>query len=125
MTMTAKTTNIIKWVLAGLVAFIFIGSAFSKLTADAAALQKAAGFGLSANAYTILAIIELAAVALFLIPRTAVLGTLLLVAYMGGAISTHLEYGQPLLAPVLISAFVWIVAVIRLPELSKRILGKI
>jgi DoxX-like family len=123
--MTSKTKNIINWVLSGLVAFIFIGSAFSKLTADSAALSEAAKFGLTKNSYTFLGIIELIAVALFLYPRTGILGTLLLVAYMGGAISTHLEFSQPLAAPILIAAFVWIVAVVRFPELTTRIKGTI
>jgi DoxX-like family len=122
--MTTKTRNIINWVLAGLVAFIFIGSAVSKLTASAEALAGAAKFGLSASTYAILGVIELMAVALFLYPRTGILGTLLLVAYMGGAISTHVEFAQPLMAPIAISAFVWIVAVVRFPELTNRILGK-
>lgn len=123
--MTTKTKNIINWVLAGLVAFIFIGSAISKLTANAEALAGAAKFGLSASTYSILGIIELIAIGLFLYPRTGILGTLLLVAYMGGAISTHLEFAQPLIAPIAISAFVWIVAVIRFPELRSRMGGSI
>jgi len=121
--MTAKTKKSINWVLAGLVAFIFIGSAIGKLTANAEALEGAAKFGLSASAYTFLGIIELIAVALFLYPRTGIIGTLLLVAYMGGAIATHLEHAQPMMAPIAISAFVWIVAVVRFPELRSRLLG--
>jgi hypothetical protein len=122
--MTTKTKNIINWVLAGLVAFIFIGSAISKLTANAEALKMAEGFGLAANNYMLLGVIEIIAVILFLIPRTAVKGTLLLVAYMGGAIATHLEHAQSLAAPIAIAAFVWLVAFVRIPELSQRVLGK-
>lgn len=122
--MSAKTRNIINWALAAIVAFIFIGSAISKLTADAAALAGAAKFGLSATTYAVLGIIELIAVALFLYPRTGILGTLLLVAYMGGAISTHVEFAQALPAPIAISAFVWVVAAIRFPELTQRLLHK-
>ncbi len=122
--MTQKTRNIINWVLGGLVAFIFIGSAIGKLTADEKGLADAAKFGLSGGTYTILAIIELTAVALWLFPRTGVLGFLLLVAYMGGAISTHVEFAQPLMAPIAIAAFIWIAAVVRFPELTGRILAK-
>jgi DoxX-like family len=121
--MTQKTRTIINWVLAGLVAFIFIGSAVGKLTADAKGLAESAAMGLSASAMTALAIIELLSIALFLYPRTGVLGSLLLVAYMGGAIATHLQHGLPLVAPCAISAFVWIAAVVRFPELTSRILG--
>jgi uncharacterized membrane protein YphA (DoxX/SURF4 family) len=122
--MNSKTRNIIEWVLTGIVAFIFIGSGFSKITADAEGLKGATAIGVDATSFRFLGVIELIASALFIYKRTAVIGTLLLVAYMGGAIATHLEHGQPLLFPVLISAFVWIVAVVKLPELSNRLLNK-
>ncbi len=122
--MTQKRRNIINWVLAGLVAFIFIGSAIGKLTADEKGLADAAKMGLSASSFTSLAIIELVAVALWLFPRTGVLGFLFLVAYMGGAIATHLEFAQPLMAPIAIAAFIWIAGVVRFPELTSRILAK-
>ncbi len=122
--MSDKTKNIISWVLAGLVAFIFLGSAISKFTADEEALKMASTFGLDAKANFNLGLIEIACVILFFIPRTGILGTLLLSAYMGGAIATHLEHGVPVIAPCIIQAFVWIAAFVRFPELSKRILGK-
>jgi ABC-type Na+ efflux pump permease subunit len=122
--MNTKTKNIINWVLAGLVALIFMGSAFGKLTANDEAIKMAEGFGLNATSYMYLGIIELISVLLFLIPRTSIIGTLLLVAYMGGAIATHLEHAQPLVAPIAISVFVWIVSFVRNPELSKRVVAK-
>jgi DoxX-like family len=122
--MTAKVKNIINWVLAGLVGFIFLGSAFGKLSGGADGLKMAESFGISASDFTTIGVVELISIILFLIPRTGVLGTLLLAAYMGGAIATHLEHGQSIIAPVAIAAFVWIVAVVRFPELTQRILGK-
>ena len=121
--MSEKTSKIIYWVLTGLVAFVFLGSAVGKFTANADALKMAENFGLNASSYTILGVVELIAVILFIIPRTGVLGTLLLAAYMGGAIATHLEHGDSVLAPCVVQAFVWIVAVYRFPELKTRILG--
>lgn len=123
--MNTKTRNIINWVLAGLIAFIFIGSAIGKFTADAAAQAQSAQLGLNATNMLYLGIIEIIAVILFLLPRTSIIGSLLLVAYMGGAIATHLQHSLPLAAPIGISVFVWIVAFVRNPELSNRILGKI
>lgn len=102
---------------------MYIGSAVSKLTANAEALAGAAKMGLGARTYIILGVIELVEVALFLYPRTGILGALLLVAYMGGAIATHIEFAQPLMAPILVSAFVWIVALVRFPELTSRVLN--
>jgi hypothetical protein len=121
--MSSKTKNILNWVLAGLVAAIFLGSAFFKLTGAPEAVEGATKFGLTASTFTMIGVIELVSIILFLIPRTGVLGTLLLAAYMGGAIATHLEHGESIVAPVCISAFVWIVAIIRFPELRSRIMG--
>lgn len=123
--MTAKTRNIINWVLAIIVSFIFVGSGISKLTADSTALAEAAKIGLSPNTLTILGVIELLAVALFLYPRTGIIGALVLVAYMGGAVCAHVVFGLPIIAPVVISIFVWIVSVVRFPELTNRLTGKI
>jgi hypothetical protein len=121
-TMSDKLKKIIYWVLTGLVAFVFVGSALGKLTADADALKMAEGFGLNAQNYTILGVIEIISIILFIIPRTGILGTLLLAAYMGGAIATHLEHGQSVIAPCVIQTFLWIVAIYRFPELKSRLL---
>ncbi len=116
--------KIIYWVLTALVAFIFVGSAIGKFTANAEALKMGAGFGLSPQNFITLGVIEIVAAILFIIPRTGILGTLLLAAYMGGAIATHLEHGLPFIAQCVIQAFIWIVAVYRFPELRTRILNK-
>jgi hypothetical protein len=53
----------------------------------------------------------LACVALYAVPRTAVLGAVLLTGYLGGAIATHVRVGNPAfshtLFPVYVAAFVW------------------
>jgi hypothetical protein len=121
--MSEKTKKIIDWVLTGLVAFVFVGSAIGKLTANADALKMAANFGLDAATFKMIGVVEIVAIVLFIIPRTGILGTLLLAAYMGGAIATHLEHGESIMAPCVIQAFVWIVAVYRFPELKSRILS--
>lgn len=120
--MSEKYKKIISWVLTGLVAFVFIGSAIGKFTANAEALKMAESFGLNAQTYTMLGIVEIIAIILFIIPRTSIVGTLLLVAYLGGAIATHLEHGQSILAPCIVQAFLWIVAAYRFPELTSRLL---
>ena len=121
---TMNTKKITYWVLTGLVSFVFIGSSIGKLTANPEAIKMGAEFGLDAKAYFALGLIELVSVLLFILPRTGVIGTLLLAAYMGGAIATHLEHGQSVIAPCVIQAVLWMVAVYRFPELRTRILNK-
>ena len=122
--MNSKTKNIIGWVLTGLVGFIFTASAINKLRGSEQVVAMATTFGLDATTFKIIGVIEIISIILFIIPRTGILGTLLLAAYMGGAIATHLEHNESVVAAVVIEAFVWIVAVFRFPELSQRLLGK-
>lgn len=122
-TMSPKTRNIIGWVLTALIAFVFISSAFMKLKGGAGSEKVAAGMGLTAQKLMLIGIVEIISIVLFIIPRTGVLGTLLLAAYLGGAIATHLEHQLPITAPVVIQCIVWITAVIRFPELTRRISG--
>ncbi len=94
--MDNKKRNILNWVLAALVAFIFVGSATMKLMGSPDVLKMAEGFGFDKTTFTLIGILELTSVVLFLIPRTGILGTLLLAAYLGGAIVTHLSHGEPI-----------------------------
>jgi hypothetical protein len=122
--MSEKTKKIIYWVLTGLVAFIFLGSAVGKFTADQKALEMAASMGLEANTFKALGFIEILCLVLFILPRTGIIGTLLLCAYMGGAIATHLEHGKSFVAQCIIQAFLWAVAFYRFPELTNRLRNK-
>ena len=47
---------------------------------------------------------------LYVIPRTSILGAILLTGYLGGAVATHVRVGAgwfSILFPVIIAAFVW------------------
>jgi ABC-type Na+ efflux pump permease subunit len=119
--MKSKTKNIIGWILSGFIFLMLSASAIDKIIGSEHALQMGSSFGLSAQAYCYLGIIELLSVALFLYPRTGILGTLLLSSYLGGAIATHLQHHQNIMFPIAIEMFVWIAAVIRFPELTQRV----
>jgi hypothetical protein len=102
--MTQKAKNIIGWTLTGILAFVFISSAVMKLTGSEEVVKGAASMGLTAGAMQVDRYVEIGSILLFIFPRTGLLGTLLLAAYLGGAIVTHLEHGQPFLVPVIIQA---------------------
>ena len=120
--MSKKSSNLIYWVLTGIVSLIFIGCASGKFFANEEALKMVASFGLDAKTNTILGIVELLSLILFVFPRTGILGTLLLAAYMGGAIATHLEHGQSIIAPCIIQTILFLVAFYRFPELRTKLL---
>jgi hypothetical protein len=52
-----------------------------------------------------LGIITLVCTLLYALPRTAVLGAILLTAYMGGAIATHVRVGSPLFSHILFGVY--------------------
>ena len=57
-----------------------------------------------------LGIVLLTCTVLYLIPRTAVLGAILLTGYLGGAVASHLRAGDPLFAvffPVIFGVLLW------------------
>lgn len=121
--MSQKTIKIIGWVMTIILALLFIMSAFMKLTQNETALAQATSFGIDAKTYQIIGLVEIISLVLFLIPRTAILGTLLLISYLGGAIVTHLQHQQPIAMAIIIQIFLWITAFIRFPELKQRLLS--
>jgi len=82
-------------------------------------LVKPAGFrvveefgrlGYPENVILGIGILELACTVVYIIPRASVLGAILLVGYLGGAVATHVRVGDPLsniLAPILLGALIW------------------
>jgi hypothetical protein len=118
-----KTNKTIAWVLTGLISLAFLGSAVGKFMANEEALKMAGTFGIDARTYLMIGVIELICLLLFIIPRTGILGTLLLAAYMGGAIATHLEHGESIIAPCIVEAFLFLVAFYRFPELRNTLLN--
>ena len=58
-----------------------------------------------------LGIIELVCLLLYLMPRTSVLGAVLLTGYLGGAVATNLRVGAPLVSntlfPIYVAVFLW------------------
>ena len=71
-----------------------------------------------------LGILELACTAVYLIPRTSVLGAILLTGYLGGATATHVRVGDPFsmfIIPVILGVMVWGGLYLRDPRLRALI----
>ncbi len=57
---------------------------------------------------TSLGILEIACTVLYVIPRTAVLGAILITAYLGGATATHVRISDPFFGPVILGVLIWL-----------------
>ncbi|WP_374950725.1 DoxX family protein [Mucilaginibacter sp.] len=109
--------NITGWALSGIVLLLMAASAIDKISGSAHSLEMTRSFGITPAIYRLLGIVELTSVILFIIPKTGLLGLLLLSSYLGGAIATHLQHGQSIIFPVAVEALIWIAALIRYPQL--------
>lgn len=68
-----------------------------------------------------LGVLELACTVVYLIPRTAVLGAILLTGYLGGAILTHLRVGDVYGMQVVLGVLLWGGLYLRDPRLRALI----
>ncbi len=94
-------------ILSALPALLLIFSAVMKLTKATPVIQGFAQFGYQESVIVGLGILELACTIIYLVPRTAVLGAILLTGYLGGATATHLRIGDPYFMTVLLGVLVW------------------
>jgi hypothetical protein len=67
------------------------------------------GWPADANVARLLGIIGLVSTALYALPRSSVLGAILLTAYMGGAIATHIRIGNPLFSHTLFGVYLGVI----------------
>jgi hypothetical protein len=108
---TTRTATITGRVISGLAVLFLAFDTAIKLTTSAAAVTGTTDLGFSAGLVRPIGVIELACLALYVVPRTAPLGAVLLTAYFGGAVATHLRLGNPLLThtlfPIYVAALVW------------------
>ena len=70
-------------------------------------MQGFTEFGFQESLLPKLGILELVCVIIYVIPRTSVLGAILMTGYLGGAVVTHVRVGQPFFMPVIVGVLVW------------------
>ena len=96
------------WVLSGILAFVFLPSAVFKIAQPAGFLEEWAKT-YPAGAALPIGIVELTQFVLYLVPKTRYLGGLLMLAYLGGAVATHLHAGDGMFpVPILVGIIAWL-----------------
>ncbi|HKY63409.1 MAG TPA: DoxX family protein [bacterium] len=106
-------------ILSALIAPLFAMSAVMKLIAHPKAVEGMGHLQLPAPLLFPLGVVELICLVLYLIPKTAVLGALLLTGYLGGAILTHLRLSEPILMPIGLGVVIWLGIYLREPRLRQ------
>lgn len=89
------------------VLLMVFGGTFGVLR-PAVAMPGFVQFGYPERVLLPVCIVEIVCAVLYAIPRTAVLGAILLTGYLGGATATHVRIGDPLfVAPVILGVLIW------------------
>ena len=89
------------------IAVLFLAfDASMKILQVPAAVDGTKQLGYPASIILPLGIVQALCLALYLIPRTSVLGAILWTGYFGGAVATHLRLGNPLFTHVLSGVYV-------------------
>jgi hypothetical protein len=81
-----------------------------KLIKPAVVVDATVQLGYRENVILPLGIVLLACTVLYAIPRTAVLGAILLTGYLGGAVATHVRMGEgvfPIVFPIIFGVLIW------------------
>jgi hypothetical protein len=97
-------------VLGGLPALFLLADGGMKLLKPAAVVEATLELGYPESSIVGIGVVLLASTVLYLMPRTAILGALLLTGYLGGAVATHVRVGAPPfndLFPVVFGALLW------------------
>jgi hypothetical protein len=92
-------------ILSGLVALFLIPDGIIKFIKPAPVVDAFAHLGWPLALAIPLGIVLLACTTLYVIPRTSVLGAILLTGYLGGAVATHLRVGDPLFSHILFPTY--------------------
>lgn len=123
MSSVSKKTRVISYVLTALVALFLTFDTVLKVLRLAPAMQGTTELGYPPESVLTIGLIELACLALFLVPHTSVFGALLLTGYLGGAIATHVRVGNPLfshvLFPIYVALLLWGGLYLREPRLRE------
>jgi hypothetical protein len=119
-----KKQRIAGWVISVLVTLFTIGvSAVGKFTAWPGKEEMFGKMGFTTALMTRIGVVEVVVAVLTLIPQTAFIGAILMTAYLGGAVVTHLRVGEPFFFPIVLAVVMWIGQALRQPEILRLARG--
>ena len=123
-TTSAAPSKAAKWtgrVMSAIPALFLLMDAVMKFVKPEVVVKTTVELGFSESVIVPLGVVLLASTLLYLFPRTAVLGAILLTGYLGGAVCTHVRVANPLfshtLFPTYLGVLLWGGLLLREPRL--------
>ena len=97
-------------IMSWLPALLLLVDGVMKLFKPAVVVEATLKLGYPENTILPIGIVLTVCTILYLIPRTAVLGAILLTGYLGGAVATHVRVGEglfPISFPIIFGVLLW------------------
>ena len=107
---TRNWTYWLGWGLTGLFIAFMIFDGGIKLALIQPVIDSMTELGYPVEYARLLGVLGLVCTLLYAIPRTSVLGAVLLTAYLGGAVSAHVRIGSPLFSHDLFGVYMGLIA---------------
>lgn len=110
-TQSAAVSKTALWagrVVSAVPVLMLLMSGVMKLAKPAAVVEGFTHLGYDESLALGIGIVELVCTAIYLFPRTAVLGAILLTGYLGGATATHVRVGEAFITPVVLGVLLWL-----------------
>ena len=101
-------------IISGLAALFLVMDGVMKLVKTTPVVEATVKLGYSESVILPLGIVLLASTIIYVIPRSSVLGAILLTGYLGGAVATHLRVGDPLFSHVLFPVYLGVLILLGL-----------
>lgn len=118
----SRGRRIAGWIITGLMAAFNLFDVVGKFAAPKPVADAFVRTGWPLELSSTLGVILLVCTVLYLIPRTSVLGAVLLTGYLGGAVATNLRLHNPLftntLFPVYFGILIWLGLLLREPRVK-------
>ena len=124
---SSKKMKITGWVLSILAILLLLADGLGKLIKPEPVVKATLELGYPENTITTIGILVIICAIIYAIPRSALIGAILLTGFLGGAIATHFRINNPLfshtLFPVYILLFIWLGLYLRSASLRKLLLN--
>jgi hypothetical protein len=95
-------------IISGVVVLFLIGGSLFGIIKAAELAPEFAHTGYPMSLQIKIPIVCILCAIIYAIPQTAVLGAILLAAYLGGATATHVRIGEPFFFPILVAVLAWL-----------------
>lgn len=101
----SKRDYVIGWIMTGIITLFLLVDGAIKLIPLDVVISTSVELGIPTSLARTLGILTLVCTILYAVPRTSVLGAILLTGYIGGAIYVHVRAGSPLFSHTLFGVY--------------------